>query len=97
MKSTSRTYILKEVALLIKCSESAIIKAISKAKKENQRSIRVKNHVYYFSNGENNKGYIFSKSEFVFNTDVNIDIKIDVDTEIEEMNLKIKVNGIKVN
>lgn len=37
MTTTSKTFTIKEVALLIKCSESAIIKAISKAKKENQK------------------------------------------------------------
>lgn len=97
MTATSKTYTLKEVALFIKCSESAIIKAITKAKKENQKSIRVKNQVYYFMNEENKRSYMFSKSEFIFNTDVNIDIKVDVDTEIENMNLIIKVNGVKVN
>jgi hypothetical protein len=97
MTTTSKTFTIKEVALLIKCSESAIIKAISKAKKENQKSIRVKNHVYYFASDENKRGYIFSKSEFIFNTDVNIDIKVDIDTEIEDLNLNIKINGIKVN
>jgi len=96
MIATSKTYSLQEVALLIKCSESAVLKAISKAKTEKQKSIRVKNHVYYFSTSEEKRGYVFSKSEFVVNTDITIDIKIDVDTEIEDMNLRINVNGIKV-
>lgn len=74
-----------------------LLKLFLKLKKKIKKSIRVKNHVYYFASDENKRGYIFSKSEFIFNTDVNIDIKVDIDTEIEDLNLNIKINGIKVN
>lgn len=88
------TYSRAVLASITKRTESAIYKAIATSEKKGKRSIKLNNEVYFFKKVDSK--YIFSKSEFIIKTDVNLDLKIDLDTELEDVKLNIFINGMRV-
>ncbi len=82
-------------------SDTYIRKKVSKAKKDKHDFIFIKGKKFFFRKRLIGKGYEFFEISFEDaekkNCTINIDIKVDIDTEIEDLNLNIKVNGIKVN
>jgi len=82
------------LALMVKRTESAIRKAITTSEKNGKKTIKFGTDVFFFKKID--KKYIFSKSEFIIKTDVNLDLKIDLDSGLEDVKLNISVNGVRI-